>query len=92
MVCNSDGCELRPRNSCSVTWIHMLNGFLSLGMRSDCPLVTVIGRHLYQTDGSTGRLLASQMVAVWRGKAESMIALQGDLNQPQSLAADTLDG
>lgn len=85
MVRKSDGCELRTRKSCSVTWVRMLNGFL-------CPLVTGIGRHLYRTDGSTGRLLASQMMAVWRGKSESTIALQGDLNQPEPLAADPLDG
>lgn len=92
MVRKSDGCEPRPRKSCSVTWVHMLNGFLSLGMRSDCPLVTGIGRPLYRTDGSTGWLSASQMMAVWRGKSESTIALQGDLNQPESLAAHPLDG
>lgn len=70
----------------------MLNGFLSLGIKSDCMVVDWIGRNLYWTDGTAGQILAIQLTAVWRGKPEYTIVLGDNLNQPRSLALDPLNG
>lgn len=70
----------------------MLNGFLSSGIKSDCIVVDWIGRNLYWMDGTAGQILAIQLTANWREKSEYIIVLNDDLNQPPSLALDSLSG
>lgn len=55
-------------------------------------VVDWIGRNLYWTDGTAGQILAIQLTAMWRGKPEYTIVLDHHLNQPLSLALDSLNG
>lgn len=55
-------------------------------------MVDWIGRNLYWMDGTAGQILAIQLTANWREKSEYIIVLNDDLNQPPSLALDSLSG
>uniref|UniRef100_A0A8D1T6B6 EGF-like domain-containing protein n=1 Tax=Sus scrofa TaxID=9823 RepID=A0A8D1T6B6_PIG len=79
----------------SIKWISMdtkRKGTVVKGIKSDCIAVDWIGRNLYWTDRTAGQILAIQLTAIWRGKPEYTIVLGDDLNQPQSLALDPLNG
>ncbi|XP_050801434.1 very low-density lipoprotein receptor-like [Gopherus flavomarginatus] len=82
-------------NAESIKWITMntkKKGTLVKGIRSDCIAVDWIGRNLYWTDGTAGELLATWLNATWRGNPEYTVVLDGDLDQPHSLALQPLQG
>ncbi|CAM4656180.1 unnamed protein product [Lepidochelys kempii] len=82
-------------NAESIKWITMntqKKGTLVKGIKSDCIAVDWIGRNLYWTDGTAGELLATWLNATWRGNPEYTMVLDGDLDQPRSLALQPLQG
>ncbi|CAM5106509.1 unnamed protein product [Eretmochelys imbricata] len=82
-------------NAESIKWITMntqKKGTLVKGIKSDCIAVDWIGRNLYWTDGTAGELLATWLNATWRGNPEYTVVLDGDLDQPRSLALQPLQG
>ncbi|XP_077000319.1 uncharacterized protein LOC143669622 [Tamandua tetradactyla] len=82
-------------NGESIKWISMdtkKKGTIVKGIKSDCIAIDWIGRNLYWTDGTAGQILAIQVTAAWRGKSEYTVVLDDDVNQPQSLALDPLNG
>ncbi|XP_008844277.1 low-density lipoprotein receptor-related protein 6 [Nannospalax galili] len=82
-------------NSESIKWISVdtkKEGTVVRGINPSCVVVDWIGRNLYWTDGRSGQILAVQLIAVWRGKPEYTVVLDGGVNQPKALALDPLNG
>ncbi|XP_016042287.2 prolow-density lipoprotein receptor-related protein 1-like [Erinaceus europaeus] len=82
-------------NAESIQWISMhtkKKGIVVKGIKSNCIAVDWIGRNLYWVDGTDGQILVIQLTATWSGKPEYTVVFNDDLNQPQSLALDPLNG
>ncbi|XP_054842683.1 low-density lipoprotein receptor-related protein 2-like isoform X2 [Eublepharis macularius] len=82
-------------NAESVKWMNTKTkqqGSLVKGIKSDCIAVDWIGRNLYWTDGTAGKILATRLNSTWRGKPEYVVVLDENLDQPRSLALHPRDG
>nr|XP_033771431.1 low-density lipoprotein receptor-related protein 2-like [Geotrypetes seraphini] len=79
----------------SIKWITTTTkkkGILVEGIKADSIAVDWIGRNMYWTDGTAGKILAAWLNSTWKGIPDYTVVLDADLDQPRSLVLQPLSG